>query len=65
MGRTIWDQYYGRRRAEEGHQRMKVKEALFYAKDRMVASTDPGWIQSEFDTLMGIFDRVVNGKISA
>ena len=44
---------------------MKVKAALFYAKDRMVASTDPGWIQSEFDTLMGIFDRVVNGQMSA
>ena len=24
----------------------------------MVESTDPGWIQLEFDTLTGIFDRV-------
>ena len=24
----------------------------------MVASTDPGWLQSEFDTLTGLFDPV-------
>ena len=26
--------------------------------ERLVASTDPGWIQSAFDTLTGIFNRV-------
>ena len=26
--------------------------------DGLVASTDPGWLQSEFDTLMGLFDRL-------
>ena len=24
----------------------------------MVASTNPGWIQTAFDTLMGLFDRL-------
>ena len=44
--------------AEEGYQRLKVKAAFFYAKNGMVASTDPGLIQSVFDTLTGIFDQV-------
>ena len=26
--------------------------------ERLVASTDPGWLQSAFDTLTGIFKRV-------
>ena len=37
---------------------MKVQENIFYAYDGMVASTDPGWIQTAFDTLTGIFDWV-------
>ena len=57
--RTIRDQYYGRKRAEEGHQRMTAKEAFCYDDDGMVAYTDPGWIHSEFDTLTGLPDRVV------
>ena len=32
--------------------------ALFYAADGMVASSDPGWIQGTFNTLVGLFDRV-------
>ena len=28
---------------------------IFYADDGMVASTDPDWLQGEFDTLTGIF----------
>ena len=31
---------------------------IFYAKYGVVASTDPGWLQSPFDLLMGIFDLV-------
>ena len=58
-GRTIWDQDNGRRRADEGHQRLNVKAALFYADDGMVASTDPGWLQMVFDILTGIFYQVV------
>ena len=57
-GRTIWDQDNGRRRADEGHQRLNVKAALFYADDGMVAYTDPGWLQLVFDMLTGLFDRV-------
>ena len=34
-----------------------AKAVLFYADDGMVGSIDPKWIQSAFDTLMGIFDR--------
>ena len=37
---------------------LKVKALLFYTYDRMVASTNPGWIQTVFDTQTGIFDRV-------
>ena len=43
---------------EEGHARLTVKGALFYADNGMVASTDLGWLQLEFDTLLGILDRV-------
>ena len=32
--------------------------ALFYADGRMVASSDPGWLQGAFSTLLGLFDRV-------
>ena len=58
LGRTIWDQDDGQRREEEGHQRLTTKVAFFYADGRMVASTDPGWLQSAFDTLTGLFDQV-------
>ena len=32
--------------------------ALFYADNGMVASSDPGWLQGAFNTLVGLFDRV-------
>ena len=35
-----------------------VKVDFFYADKGLVDSTDPGWLQSAFDTLTGIFDRV-------
>ena len=31
---------------------------FFYADYGVVASTDPGWLQSEFDLLAGMFDWV-------
>ena len=37
---------------------MKVKAALFYSDDGMVASTKPGWLHTAFDTLTGLFDQV-------
>ena len=43
---------------EEWHARLTVKAALFYADDDMVASTDLGLIQLEFDTLTGIYEQV-------
>ena len=49
---------YGQQRADEGHVRLTAKAAFFYVYNRMVASTNPGWIQSAFDTLTGIFERV-------
>ena len=55
---TIRERDDGRRRAEEGHQRLTVKAAFFYANDGMVASTDSGWLKSAFDTLTGLFDQV-------
>ena len=35
-----------------------VKATFFHTKNGMVTSTDPGWIQSAFDTLTGLFDWV-------
>ena len=35
-----------------------MKADLFYADGGMVANKYPGWLQSAFDTLMGLFDRV-------
>ena len=35
-----------------------VKSEFFYAKDGVVSSTDPGWLQLEFDFLTGMFDPV-------
>ena len=57
-GRMIQDRDSGRRRAEEEHQRLTVKAAFFNTNNGMVASIDPGWLQLEFNTLTGLFDRV-------
>ena len=35
----------------------KHQAALFYAVDGMVASSDPGWIQGAFNTLVSLLDR--------
>ena len=53
--RTIRARNDGRRRTEEG---LKVQELFFYAEYGMVDSTDPGWLQTMFDTLTGLFDWV-------
>ena len=37
---------------------MTVQAAFFYVDYEIVASTDPVWLQTAFDTLTGIFDRV-------
>ena len=57
-GRTIRDQDDENKWKEEGHQWLTVKAEIFYDNDGVVASTDPGWIQSAFDFLTGLFDRV-------
>ena len=54
----------GRWRTEEGHTRLKVKASFFYSDNRMMASTNLGWIQTAFDMLMGIFHRVRLKKMS-
>ena len=43
----------GKRGKEGRHQ-----ASLFYADDGMVASSDLRWLQGEFNTLVGLFDRV-------
>ena len=58
VGRTIREQYDGRRRVEEGHASLMVKADFFYAEDGLVDSTDLGWPQSAFDMLTGLFDQV-------
>ena len=35
-----------------------MKAEFFYVDNRMVASTDPGWLHTVFDTLAGLLDRV-------
>ena len=40
----------------------KHQAALFYADNGMVASSDPCWLQGVFNTLVGLFDRVVLRK---
>ena len=45
----------GRQWTEEG---IKVQKAIFYADDRMVASTNTVWTQTAFGTLTGLFDWV-------
>ena len=57
-GRMIQDRYDGSQWTEEGHHCLTVNAELFYANNGVVASTDPGWLQSEFDMMMGLFDRV-------
>ena len=49
----------------EGHH----QEAVFYADNGMVVSSDPAWLQGAFSSLVAIFDRVglqtnVNKKVS-
>ena len=58
MGRTIQEQDDGRHQSEEGHVSLTVKADFFYEDNGLVASTYPGWLQSEFDTLPGLFGRV-------
>ena len=36
----------------------RYQAALFYADNSMVASSDPTWIQGEFNALVVLFDRV-------
>ena len=35
-----------------------MKAAFFYTDDEVVSSKDLGWLQSEFDLLKGLFDRM-------
>ena len=58
-GRTIRESGDGQRRMEELHTRLKVRVEFFYADYGMVDSTELGWLQTVFDTLTGLFDRVV------
>ena len=41
-GRMIWGRDNMRKRAEEGHVRLKVQSAFFYRDERMVASKKTG-----------------------
>ena len=54
-GKTIRARNYGGRQMEEGHVRLKLKTAFFYADNGMVASTNPGWLHTAFNMLTGIF----------
>ena len=56
--RTIRTSNNIRRQMEEEHTQLKVKEAFLYADNGILASTNLGWIQTMFDILTGLFDRV-------
>ena len=58
VGRKNRERDDGQRRADEVHASLTVKSSFSYADTGLVDSTDPGWIQSESDTLTGLFDRV-------
>ena len=58
-GRKIRYRDEGKKCTEEGHQRLTFKTAFFYADNGVVDSTDPGWLQSAFYFLTGLFDGVV------
>ena len=45
-------------RGERG-QEGKHQDSLFYADDGMVASSGPRWLQGAFNTLVGLFVRVL------
>ena len=45
------------KRVERGNEG-RHQAALFYADNGMVASSDPRWLQWEFDALVGLFERV-------
>ena len=37
---------------------MAEKADFIYADYRLVASTNPAWIRSEFDGIIGLFERI-------
>ena len=47
---------------DKGYTRLKVKAAFFCADNGMVASTDPGWLQTAFSMLARLFGRVGMNK---
>ena len=59
---TIRASNNGKWRTEEGYTQLKVKAAFFYAENKMVASTNTGWIQTAFDMIMGLFDWMILQK---
>ena len=46
------------KRGERG-KKGRHRATLLYADDGMVASSEPRWLQGAFNTLVGLFDRVV------
>ena len=44
-------------RGERG-QESRHQDALFYVDNGMISSSGPFWIQNEFNTLVGLFDRL-------
>ena len=55
-----WVEYMVERTAKQGGcgQEGRHQNALFYADGGMMVSSDPGWMQGEFITLVGLFDWV-------
>ena len=43
---------------EEGHTRLKVQESFLYAENWILFSTYPGWLQTVFEILTGLFEQV-------
>ena len=54
-GRTIRGRGDGKSRVEEVQALLKVQAEFLNSEDRMLASTNPVWIQTTFEILLGLF----------
>ena len=54
----IWRLRARNNRRRQTEEELKAREDILIADYGMVASTYPGWIQTVFDTMAGLFDQV-------
>ena len=52
------EKIFAKLRTEEVHERLRVKAAILYTSNGIVSSTKSVWLQTTFDTLKKVFDRL-------